>query len=216
MKKVLKTILIAGMLCIVTLTMSGCGKEKEENKNQEEVANNQENTTVVSFSRGEWKDNQYRNDFAKIKFNLPEGWEKATDEEIANLMNIGVEALNEDQQKLAELSAKNTLYGMVANDPNSGANIMITLEKPTLKVTPEYYLSSVKQQLEAVESIKYTVGEAYNKDIAGNKYVVADAKVSGYPIEQSYYIRAEGDYIIGIIITTTGDGQLEEILNCFE
>lgn len=218
MKKTLKTILIAGLLLCVVLVMAGCGKQ-EENKENNEVANNSTNELVtnnVEVSRGEWNGNQYANDFAKVKFNLPEGWTKATDEEIANLMNVGVEMLNEEQQKLAEIAEQTTVYCMVVNDPSTSASVMIMLEKPTLKVTPEYYLTSVKQQLEAVDSMEYTLGEQYTKNVGGEEYIAMDATVANYPVAQSYYVKAEGDYILAIIITTTEEGQLDKILNAFE
>jgi len=219
MKKVLKTLLILAMLCALVLTLSGCGKE-EENKeeNNQNIENNEsvENSSEMNFSRGEWQGNQYVNEFAKIKFNLPEGWSKATDEEIAELMNIGVEALNEEQQKLAEIAEQNTIYGMVANDPSTAASVMITLEKPTLKVTPEYYLSSVKQQLENLNSMEYIVGDAYTTTIGTEEYNAMDAEISGYLAYQHYYVKAVENYIVGIIVTTTEEDQVTEIMNCFE
>lgn len=218
MKKTLKTILIAGLLLCVVLVMAGCGKQ-EENKENNEVAKNSTNELVtnnVEVSRGKWNENKYTNDFAKIKFNLPEGWVKATDEEIANTMNVGIEMLNEDQKKLAEIAEQTTVYCMVANDPSTAASVMIMLEKPTLKVTPEYYLTSVKQQLEAVDSMEYNIGEQYTKNIGGEKYTAMDATVANYPVSQSYYVKAEGDYMVAMIITTTEEGQLDKILNAFE
>ena len=222
MKKVLKTLLLAIMLCVLTFTMTGCGEEEEtqnqepsQQQEQENVSENEESNNE-NFSRGEWNDNQYNNEFAKITFNLPEGWVKATDEQIAEMMNVGVEMLNEDQQQEAELSEQTMVYGMVANNPNDNSNISITLEKPILTVTPEYYLTSVKQQLEALSSMQYTVGEQYEVDIAGESYIAVDAEVEGYGVCQSYYVKSEGDYIIGIIITAFNRDQVDEILTHFE
>lgn len=216
MKKTLKTILIAGLLFCVILTMAGCGKQEEENKGTTNKSGNEQVVNNEQVSRGEWKENQYTNDFAKVKFNLPEGWAIASDEDIAKLMNIGVEMLNVDQQKLAELAEQTSLYCMVANEENTGASVMVMLEKPTLKVTSELYLSTVKQQLESVESMKYNIGEQYSKTISGEEYTAVDATIENYPVEQRYYVRTEGDYIVAIIITTTAEGQLDTILNCFE
>ena len=214
MKKLLKIVLLVVMLCVLVVTMTGCGTTDENQTNN--TVNNTTETPTVEFSRGEWVENQYNNDFAKIKFNLPEGWVKATDDQIAQLMNVGKEMLNQDQKKLAELAEETTVYGMSANNPNNASSMMIIFEKPILKVTPEYYLKNVKQQLEALTEMDYTVGEQYTTDIAGEQYYVTDAKVEGYNIEQSYYVKAEGDYIIGIIITSTEEGQRDIILNNFE
>ena len=220
MKKTLKILLVLLMLCAVTLTLVGCGDKEETNKNGkvENVENNRddndENTT--KFDRGEWDGDQYINNFADIKFNLPEGWEKASDEDIAKLMNVGNEFLNEDQQKFAELAEQTTVYGMVVNDPSTSASVMITIEKPILKVTPENYLTSVKQQLEMVEAMKYVVGEQYTTEIAGDEYYSIDAEVPAYSVYQSYFVKEVDDYIVGIIITTATEAQKEEITDYFE
>ena len=170
-------------------------------------------TKTTDISRGEWNGNQYVNEFANIKFNLPSGWSKYSDEQIAQVMNVGVELLNDDQKKLAELAQSMVIYGMVANDDTTKANVSVLLEKPTMKITPESYATSLKQQLEAVSSIQYKVNETATEEYTA---LTSTASVSGVEIGQSYYIRAEGDYIITIIVTTTGEGQLDTILKCFE
>ena len=133
-------------------------------------------------------------------------------------MNVGVELLNDDQKKLAELAQSMVIYGMVANDDTTKANVSVLLEKPTMKITPESYATSLKQQLEAVSSIQYKVNETATAKVGSEEYtaLTSTASVSGVEIGQSYYIRAEGDYIITIIVTTTGEGQLDTILKCFE
>lgn len=237
MKRFLKAILIIAIVCVLALTLTACGNKESENKAQnktntvengvnetentenknngrETVANDTEETKA--FTRGKWEENKYVNDFAGIKFNLPTGWEKSTDEEIAKLMNVGVELLNEDQQKLIEELPNKSVYGMVANDPASGASVMILFEDTTLKVTPEFYLSSVKTQLEEVESFYYTVGDIYEKTVGGNKYSTMDAEISGTAVKQYYFVSTINNYVVAMIITTTQEGQLNTVLNCFE
>lgn len=246
MKKTLKTILVIAMLSIVIISMTACGKKEENNVDNKKVENraesinetNKNNTAVVEnnqtttddnnttgnetkttdISRGEWNGNQYVNEFANIKFNLPSGWSKYSDEQIAQVMNVGVELLNDDQKKLAELAQSMVIYGMVANDDTTKANVSVILEKPAIKITPESYATNLKQQLEAVSSIQYKVNETATAKVGAEEYtsLTSTASVSGVEIGQSYYIRAEGDYIITIIVTTTGEGQLDTILKCFE
>lgn len=246
MKKALKTMLVIAMLSIVIISMTACGKKEEKNidnkkeenraesinetnKNNTEVVENNQTTTddnsttgnetkTTDISRGEWNGNQYVNEFANIKFNLPSGWSKYSDEQIAQVMNVGVELLNDDQKKLAELAQSMVIYGMVANDDTTKANVSVILEKPAIKITPESYATSLKQQLEAVSSIQYKVNETATAKVGSEEYtaLTSTASVSGVEIGQSYYIRAEGDYIITIIVTTTEEGQLDTILKCFE
>ena len=161
MKKTLKTMLVIAMLSIVIISMTACGKKEENNvdnkkeenraesinetnKNNTAVVENNQTTTddnnttgnetkTTDISRGEWNGNQYVNEFANIKFNLPSGWSKYSDEQIAQVMNVGVELLNDDQKKLAELAQSMVIYGMVANDDTTKANVSVLLEKPTMK-----------------------------------------------------------------------------------
>lgn len=59
MKKLLKMMLLAIMLCAVTFTITGCGND-EDTQNQEQQENVQENeqnneeSNNDNFSRGEW------------------------------------------------------------------------------------------------------------------------------------------------------------------
>ena len=222
MKKALKTLLVLAMLCAITITLVGCGND--ENTNKDNTVNNQSNVNnesegkTVEISRGEWQGNKYVNEYAEVTFNMPEGWAKYSDEEIAQLMNIGVEALNKDQQDIAELLEQTAVYGMVVNDPATAANVMLMIEKPVLKVTPEYYLSNVKQQLEAVEGIDYEPGEPYKAELGDDEFyrLDAEAEFSGISMGQHYFIKAIDDCIVGIIVTTTGEGQIDEIVKCFE
>ena len=116
MKKTLKTMLVIAMLSIVIISMTACGKKEENNvdnkkeenraesinetnKNNTAVVENNQTTTddnnttgnetkTTDISRGEWNGNQYVNEFANIKFNLPSGWSKYSDEQIAQVMNV--------------------------------------------------------------------------------------------------------------------------------
>ena len=216
MKKTLKTILVIAMLSIVIISMTACGKKEENNvdnkkeenraesinetnKNNTAVVKNNQTTTddnnttgnetkTTDISRGEWNGNQYVNEFANIKFNLPSGWSKYSDEQIAQVMNVGVELLNDDQKKLAELAQSMVIYGMVANDDTTKANVSVLLEKPTMKITPESYATSLKQQLEAVSSIQYKVNETATAKVGSEEYtaLTSTASVSGVEIGQSY------------------------------
>ena len=224
MKKTLKIVLVAVLLVAVAFSLSACGKKEEsENKaNGNGTQSSQDNNTQVStdesFSRGEWNGNQYVNNFAKIKFSLPTGWGKASDEEIAKIMEIGVEQLNQDQKELAELAKQTTVYGMVVNNPTTGENVSVLLEKPAVKITTDTYLETLKSQLQLVSSIKYEIGEASTTKIGNENYSVLSAKatVSDVTVGQNYYVKAEGDYIITIIVTTTADEQLNTILASFK
>ena len=234
MKKFLRIFLIIAMICLITVTLTGCGDEEEttsskksskkaktedveevdeeEDEKEEEIVNSQE------ISMGEWSGNTYTNDFIGITYKMPSTWKKSSDEEISKLMEVGESLLNADQQALIDQAEDSGLYCMVANDPNTGASVTVLIEKTPITVTEEFYLTSVKTQLEAVDSINYEVGDVYNTRLGSVKFAAidADAELSGITLGQSYLAKSIGNYVACAIITTTQDGQLEEILDCFE
>ena len=140
----------------------------------------------------------------------------ASDEDIANLMDMGVEALNDNQKDLAELAAKNGLYCFVVNNPSTGSNVIALIERPALTITTDFYISNLKEQLSSLESMKYTLSDSYEKEIGANKYSAVDATVEDVALEQHYFVRNIDKYFFSIIVTTTKDDDVTAILNCFE
>lgn len=213
MKKAIKNIALMACAVAMLFTLSGCGKEesnKEANKPEEQK---------TQFSMGKWEDNVYTNDFLGLKFKLPEGWKYSSDEEIAEMMNLGSELLNDDQKKALEVSKLNNAYYMVANNPNTGNNVSIISEKPAMEVTTEFYINQLKTQLQNVSSIKYEIGETSKETVSGIECdaLTVKASMSGVTMVQKYYVYKVDKYVVGIIATSTsGEQGINEIMNSFE
>lgn len=213
MKKAIKNIALIACALVMLFTLSGCGKEENNNE-----ANKPEEQKT-QFSMGKWKDNVYTNDFLGLKFNLPEGWKAATDEEIAKMMNVGKELLNDDQKALAEMAEKSGVYYMSVNDPSTGNNIIVLTEKAAVDVNTSYYINQLKNQLTSVNSIKYKIGETSKATVAGREYdtLTATASMYGYTTTQRYYIYKLDRYFVGIIVTSnSGESAIDEMMNSFE
>lgn len=219
MKKILKNMLIVLLTASMLFLLAGCGNKEESTTTNNTTNEQTTREQKVEFSMGEWNNNVYTNEFLGLKFNLPEGWTYASDEEIADMMNLGTELLNDDQKAAAEVSKLTTAYYMVANDPNTGNSISIISEKPVMEVSTEYYMNELKTQLSAVESINYEIGETSKEKIADREYdiLTASASMSGVKITQKYYIYKMDRYFVGIIVTsTTGETALNEMIKSFE
>ena len=204
MKKAIKIALIIFLVASMLFALTGCGKEKE-NK--------------VEFSMGEWKDNVYENEFLGLEFNLPEGWEYSSDEEIAKTMNLGTELLNDDQKYAAEVSKLNSVYYMLAKNPSTGDNVTVLSEKPLVDVTTEYYLDQLETQLTAVDSINYEIGDASKEKVAGREYstLTVKAKMSGIELTQKYFVYKMDEYFIGIIATSAnGETGINDMMKSFK
>lgn len=220
MKKVLKSMLAIGLTASMLFVLSGCGnKEEEKTTNDNEKTNVEQENKTVEFSMGSWSDNVYSNDFLGLKFKLPNGWKYSSDEEIAEMMNLGAELLNDEQKAAAEVSKLNSAYYMVANDPNTGDNISIISEKPAMEVTTEFYINQLKTQLQNVNTINYEIGETSKETVAGKECdtLTVDASMSGVKMTQRYYIYKVDKYVICIISTSTsGEQKINDIMKNFE
>ncbi len=220
MKKVLKSMLVILLTASMLFVLSGCGNQEEKKAtNDDEKANVEQEDKTTDFSMGSWSDNVYTNDFLGLKFKLPAGWKYSSDEEIAEMMNLGTELLNDDQKAAAEVSKLNSAYYMVANDPNTGDNISIISEKPAMEVTTEFYINQLKTQLSSVDSIRYEIGETSKETVAGKEYdtLTVNASMSGVKMTQRYYIYKVDKYVVCIISTSTsGEQKINEIMTNFE
>ena len=90
------------------------------------------NNTPASpkLTRGTWTGDEYANEFAGIRFTIPDGFVKLSDEELSEALSLGQEFIDatEDELKLAEL---NTVYDAMVQDPSTGVNVIIMFEKVT-------------------------------------------------------------------------------------
>lgn len=220
MKKVLKSILAIVLTASMLFVLSGCGnKEEEKATNDNEKTNVEQENKTVEFSMGSWSDNVYSNDFLGLKFKLPNGWKYASDEEIAEMMNLGAELLNDEQKAAAEISKLNSAYYMVANNPNTGDNISIISEKPAMEVTTEFYINQLKTQLQNVNTINYEIGETSKETVAGKECdtLTVDASMSEVKMTQKYYIYKVDKYVVCIISTSTsGEQKINDMMKNFE
>lgn len=220
MKKRLKGMLAILLTVSMLFVLSGCGNKDDEKATKDnEKANVEQEDKTVEFSMGSWSDNVYTNDFLGLKFNLPDGWKYSSDEEIAEMMNLGTELLNDEQKVAAEVSKLNSAYYMVANEPNTGDNVSIISEKPSMEVTTEFYINQLKTQLSSVDSIKYEIGETSKETVAGKECdtLTVTASMSGVKMVQRYYIYKVDKYVVCIISTSTsGEQKINEIMKNFE
>ncbi|MBR4386532.1 MAG: hypothetical protein IKP51_08435 [Treponema sp.] len=183
------------------------------------AAEDAQESAAKEFSTGEWNENVYTNDFLGIKYTMPEGWTKYNDEQIAEMMNLGKELLNDNQKKFAELSKLTTVYHLLANNPMNGDTVCVITEKTFLGISAETYSKTLKTQLEALDAIDYQVSDITTREIAGREFSELKTTVQaiGFDITQIYYSYRLGKYILSIIVTSRGgDEGIDSMLKDFE
>lgn len=215
MKKALKNTLVLLIIGAMLFLLTGCGKKEEDSKKEEKPSEEQKR----EFSIGKWEDNVYTNDFLGLKFNLPDDWTHYSKEEMAEIMNLGSELLEDEQKAASEIAKLNSAYYMMASDPNTGSSIAVMSEKSTMDYTTEFYINQLKGQLTSVSSIKYTVEGTSKEKVGDNECdaLTVSATVSGIKTTQRYYIYKIDNYFIAIIATSmNGETGINEMMSNFQ
>lgn len=178
---------------MMLMTLAACG----ENKN-------------ASFTRGTWNGSHYQNEFMALGLDLPEGWDAASDEEIAETMGIAAEQVVGGKFSEEYLKAQSIYDAMVEDAENeTGTNIIIMAENLTLSVGgTEYdekaYADAAAEQLLA-QGIGYEIGEGSTVLFAGKEYYAMDASLYGGKMHQCYLFCKEGKYMTSVIISYLPD-----------
>jgi len=183
-RKIALVLSIAMMLC----TLAACGSKDEK----------------VEFSRGTTADNTYTSTFAGFKFEAPDDWTLASEEELNSMMNVAID--NTDANALAKKYLElSTVYDMIAVAPDN-TNIMIMYEN--LALTPggtSYseadYAEAVKGQLDS----SYNCGDTYTTELAGKTFTVMPASIYDGQAYQEYYLLKVGTYMACIVFTGMSD-----------
>ncbi|MBQ8813585.1 MAG: hypothetical protein IJZ85_03680 [Lachnospiraceae bacterium] len=187
MKRVLLFILTICMLG----TMVGCAGGEKEKK----------------VTRGTIEGEIYTSEFAGVTFTKPENWVYSTDEEIAQVMNVGAEIMDrtEFEKKAMELT---TIYDMMVKDPMWGNNISISFENLQMNqasnITVDQYINTVQTiMVEQASVMNYEFGETVPVKLGEQEYsrMSAIGSYSGVSFEQYIYLRKEGVYMIVITVS---------------
>jgi len=99
--------------------------------------------------RGTWEGYIYTNETLGLRFVKPEGWAEATDAEIADLMGLAADALDEPQF----FDNVDVLIDMMATNIFTGANVQVTFERlsfPFTRISELDYIALTAQQMEQI------------------------------------------------------------------
>ena len=171
--------------------------------------------SVEKVQRGTIDGNVYKSEYSGITFTKPDGWVFSTDEEIAEIMNIGSDMLDKSkfETAVAEIA---TTYDMMVNDPISGSSVSISYENLAVTnnedKTLEEYVDVVLNQLKNQTVIEYKFSDPESFSLCGESYtrVITTASYSGVEMTQAYYMRKIEDIVVGVIITAVNT-ELSEI-----
>lgn len=140
-----KTVSLLLVLVLLLGALAGCGSSKKaEQQAQQEALEQVDASGIENFVRGVVTDGVYRNDFASLALQMPEGWGQATDEQLAEVSGLTADFYN-DKEFYAKLADMTTLLDFYCYDPQTGENITVTYEN-LAAYNNEEYLNLTKEQ----------------------------------------------------------------------
>ena len=194
--------------------------EMEADKHTEELLDHEEPELIDQLMelwgrlvRGEWCGNVWTNEYLGLYFYLPEGWEHASDEEIADMLGIGAAIGFGGAGMVAADGFWETvdavLYGMVAVDLQSGSNITVLIE---WMPGPDFWGLLPRFGLGGALG-----GEP--KQIGGFGWESFEAYMETFGIRQnlSCFVRVVDGFVVIILITTLNEfgADIEDYLSHF-
>ncbi|MCD8187046.1 MAG: hypothetical protein LUD57_00130 [Ruminococcus sp.] len=207
----------------------------ESSESSDEISEDEDsssdNEALSDFVMGTVEDNVYTSSFGNLTFTAPDNYVFYSDEEILDLMDLGADLLYDDASELyAELAQQTTIYDMVAQDSETGDNVIImyeNLEAYGSGIADLYdvdtYIEALDTQMESLASsgMTFTKTDAADVTFCGQDFVKTEYTFTmesyDYTTSQVYYITKNGDYMTVIILSAGayGDGDLSALESCF-
>lgn len=168
----------------------------------------------VEYTKGVSTDSGYESEFLGFRYEVPEGFIMASDEEIAAISGQSMEMLSDDmteqQKQYAEM---NVVYEMIAQNEAGTAQINVIVEKSVLGVNN--YIKAAKSQISNLSAATVTIEDRVeNVKIAGANYKKLSAVTEsfGIEVEQEMYVRKIGERIVTITVSSYNDDEAREAL----
>ena len=211
-----KKLLALLLALILALTCVACANTLEEDDDGEGA------TKKVELSRGKIDGNVYENEYLGFKFTKPESWVYSTDEEIAEVLNIGAEMILGDNFSEA-LKNSTSIYDMMVVDPATGTNISIGYENlsktQSIGITEEEYIEALESQLEHVSAVQIVFPDELDTVRLGNvefTRAICTTTTSGVSMSQTYYLRKTEGYMAFVIVTIPSGYTVTRIESMFK
>jgi len=172
--------------------------------------------------RGVWDGDVFTSQYLGFRFEMPEGWLAATDEEIAELLGLGADMIAQgtDLGDIMEVMDLTTVTDIMVSDPITGANLSIAFER---LVFPHNRLSA-QEYMEIASDLLLTMGMEVNFDFPGTTRIGAYDWYSyqsimdiGINIYGRYFVNVEGGFarVISIIYSEGQEDLVDELLGRF-
>jgi hypothetical protein len=156
--------------------------------------------TEVTPMRGSIEGNTYTSEFGDLKFEKPDDWVFETDEEI--------------EETIGAIMADGNGIDMIAYNKAMGSGVMVMYQDLELniddtQITEEQYIKIIISELDGEFS------DIVQKELGGETYTMCTSRIPDYGVEQGYYVRKIGEYMLSIVINTFEADDVSTIAGCF-
>lgn len=172
------------------------------------------------LTRGTIDENVYASSYASLVFTAPEGWSYITNEELAELMDLSAETFNDAGLEFSQAALeKQPLLDMGCKDLTTGTNVLLVYENLALtghtSISETEYIEYTKRMLEEAQMAQYEFSEITDAELCGQTFIVMQADMVDCGVSQYHYARKIDKYMLCIITTIVGDGDVSEVMGCF-
>ena len=159
----------------------------------------------------------FESKYLGLRFELPDGFVMASEDEILSMMNICGEVMSMEK-KAVDYAKLTTVYEMMAAAPGGSPNVIVVVEKlQSESATLEGYLNTAETHL---SSLDYEVGSTAPVEFLGRTYqqVIASSETNGKKLTQKYMLRQIGDRVAGFITSSIPEteDELDILMQAFK
>ena len=222
--KMTKRLLALIFATFIIFTFAACSSDSTDappptEADTTETGSDAKDDETITMERGNVDDNVYHNEVTGITFTKPEEMIYATDDEIAQTINVTKDQLNSSD--LFETAAVTTVIDFMATDPVTRNNINVSYENLSksnaTNITVEQYIEVFKNTMMSMVGYEYTFGDITEINLGSDTYqkLVCLCDVNGITMKQGIYLRKVGKYMMSVTITVVDGTDLSIYEKCF-
>lgn len=157
-------------------TAESSENESTDDSAIEETSDEAQDTEEEEYERGIVDGDTYHNEFFGFAYTLPEGYEFATEDQLARLANVTTDMLN-DEASTEALEEGRVLYDMYAYGVD-GQNVSLTIEK----------VNAMAGVLVSLEKYREICVSKFEDQLAGTGMEVVECEDATYRIGDTDYL----------------------------
>lgn len=186
---------------MMVLSLAACGSKEPP------ADTDKQQPKPTEFVRGVWDGSVYTNESIGFTLTLPEDWLIATDEELAEIMGLALESNPTTSEISEEFLKAQTTYDAMAQDPATGANVIIMAENLALSVGGTSY-DEVKYSEVLINGLpvqqpdyNYQFAEGENITLGDTAFYKVTATALDGMLTQNYYFQRVGKHMAVIVVS---------------